>query len=102
MATYYFDCVKKSCGCTKQSRLVNYLDSLRVREEETSEDHEFHEPFRRNGGRRMSTEQFAIVDEAFRLNIKKPKAVLEYFVNKALQNPTAGAFCVLPDSFSNY
>jgi hypothetical protein len=75
MATYYFDCVKKSCGCTKQSRLVNYLDSLRVREEETSEDHEFHEPFRRNGGRRMSTEQFAIVDEAFRLNIKKPMTI---------------------------
>jgi hypothetical protein len=23
-------------------------------------------------------------------------------VNKALQNPTAGAFCVLPDSFSKY
>jgi hypothetical protein len=81
---------------------VTSLDFLLVREEETSEDHVFHDTFRRNGGRGMSTEQVAIVDEAFRLNIKKPKAVLEYFVNKALQNPTAGAFCFLPDSFSNY
>jgi hypothetical protein len=99
-ASYYFDCVKKSCGCTKQWRLVTSLDSLLVREEETSEDHVYHDTF--HSGRGMSTEQAAIVDEAFRLNIKKPKAVLEYFVNKALQNSTAGAFCVLPDSFSNY
>jgi hypothetical protein len=70
------------------------LESLLVREQETSKDHVFHE-FRQNGGRGMS-----IIDEAFRLNI--PKAVLEYFVNKALQNPTAGEFSVLLDSFSNY
>jgi hypothetical protein len=50
----------------------------------------------------MSTEQVAIVDEAFRLNIKKPKAVLDYFVNKALQNPTAGESCVLHKSFINH
>jgi hypothetical protein len=101
-AAYYFDCVKKSCGCTKQWRLVTALDSLLVREEETSEDHSFHENFLRNGGRGMSTEQVAIVDEAFRLNIKKPKAVLDYFVNKALQNPTAGESCVLHKSFINH
>ena len=27
-AASYFDCVKKSCGCTKQWRLVTALDSL--------------------------------------------------------------------------
>ena len=100
-AAYYFDCVKKSCGCTKQWRLVTALDSLLVTEEETLEDHSCHENFRRNGGRGMSTEQVAIVDEAFRLKIKKPKAVLDYFTNKALQNPTAGAFGVLPESFTD-
>lgn len=93
-ASYYFDCVKKSCGCTKQWRLVTALDSLLVTEEETSEDHICHDNFRRNGGRGMSTEQVAIVDEAFRIGIKKPKSVLKYFRDKALQNPTAGAFCV--------
>lgn len=49
----------------------------------------------------MSIEQVAIVDEAFRLKIKKQKAVLDYFTNKALQNPTAGAFDVLPESFTD-
>ena len=100
-ASYYYECVKKSCGCTKQWRLVTALDSLLVTEEETSDDHTCHENFRRNGGRGMSTEQVAIVDEAFRMNIKKPKAVLNYFRNKALQDPTAGAFCVLPDTVIN-
>jgi hypothetical protein len=101
-AAYYFDCVKKSCGCTKQWRLVTAIDSLLVTEEETFDDHSCHENFRRNGGRGMTIEQVAIVDEAFCLKIRKPKAVLNYFVNKALQNPTAGAFFVPPDSFTDY
>lgn len=89
-ASYYFHCVKKSCGCNKQWRLVTLLDSLLVSEEESTEDHICHDNFRRNGGRGMSTEQVAIVDEAFRIGLKKPKLVLKYFQDKALQNPTVG------------
>ena len=91
-AAYYFYCVKKSCGCSKQWRLVTALDSLLVTEEETSGDHHDHDKFLRNGGRGMSAEQVEIVEEAFRLHIKKPKSVLNYFRDIALRNPTTGAF----------
>ena len=68
------------------------LDSLLVTEEETSGDHHDHDKFLRNGGRGMSAEQVEIVEEAFRLHIKKPKSVLNYFRDIALRNPTTGAF----------
>jgi hypothetical protein len=69
---------------------VTALDSLLVTEKETSGDHLDHNKFLRNGGRGMSAEQVEIVEEAFRLHIKKPKSVLNYFI--AHRNPTTGAF----------
>ena len=101
-ASYYYHCIKVSCGCTMQWRLVTALDSLLVTEEVTSGGHVSHDNFRRNGGRGLSTEQVTIVDEAFRLGIKKPKFVLKYFEDKAIQNPTAGEFYYSTDTASDF
>lgn len=86
-ASYYYYCVKKSCSCTKEWRLVTALDSLLVTEEETSEDHVLREMYTKNGGRGSSFEQVKIVDESFRLGIKKPKFVIKFFERQALLNP---------------
>lgn len=89
-ASYNYYCVKKSCGCTKEWRLVTALDSLFVTEEETRADHICHEMYMRNGGRGLSFEQVQIVDESFLLGIRKPKFMIDFFKEKAILNPNAG------------
>ena len=91
-AAYYLYCAKKSFGCSKQWRLLTAFDSLLVTEEETSKDHHDHDKFLRNVGKGMSAEEVEIVVEAFKLHIKKPKSVLDYFRDIALRDPTTGAF----------
>ena len=81
-ASYYFYCSYKSCGCTKEWRLVTKLDSFDVTEEESIGDHSCHELFERNGGRGLSTIQVQIVDEAFMLGMSKPSIIIEFFNQK--------------------
>lgn len=91
-ASYYFYCAMKSCGCTKEWRIVTSYDSLIVREEESTGDHVFHDKLVRNGGRGMSFDQVKLVDQAFEMGIKKPKAVLDFIKKDALLHPDTGEF----------
>lgn len=80
---FYYTCVKKSCGCTKEWKLTTELDSYKVLEEESPGDHINHDKEERNGGRGLSFDQVKIVDEAFEIGVKKPLEVIEFFIEKA-------------------
>ena len=80
---FYYTCVKKSCGCTKEWRLSTALDSYEVMEDESPGDHINHDKEERNGGRGLSFDQVKIVDEAFEMGVKKPLEVIEFFMEKA-------------------
>ena len=78
--SYYWNCVLKSCGCTKEYRILsNRYDC----EEESEGDRICHELYIRNGGRGMSTGQVAIVNEASQMGSEKPKEFLKVFRAKA-------------------
>ena len=89
LSQYYY-CVKKSCGCTKQWRLVTSLDSHLVTEEESTGDHINHDKEQRNGGRGLSFDQVKIVDDAFAMGVKKPLQFIKVFERKAKLELEAG------------
>lgn len=82
---FYFHCVKRSCGCTKEWRLNTLLTSCAVTEEESTGDHINHDKEERNGGRGLSFDQVRIVDEAFAVGISKPFQFIKDFERKAKQ-----------------
>jgi hypothetical protein len=82
--------VKKSCGCTKQWRIVTSLDTSLVTEEESTGDHTNHDNERRNGGRGLSFDQVKIVDDAFADGVKKTMQFINRFERKAKEQLEAG------------
>lgn len=91
---FYFKCVKRSCGCTKEWRICTALDSYFVTEEESTGDHTNHEKEERNGGRGLSFDQVKMVDDAFAIGVKKPFQFIEYFTKTAKNLLEAGYFLI--------
>lgn len=89
-SSYYYSCVMKSCGCTKQWRFCTALDSYEVTEEESVGEHSHHDDMQRNGGRGLSFDQVRIVDEVHALKITKPLLIIEIFIKKAKELHEAG------------
>lgn len=81
--SFYYYCVKRSCGCTKEWRLNTVLTSCMVTEEESTGDHINHDKEERNGGRGLSFDQVKIVDDAFAVGILKPMQFIQVFERKA-------------------
>ena len=81
--SFYYYCVKRSCGCTKEWRLSTVLTSCMVTEEESTGDHINHDKEERNGGRGLSFDQVKIVDDAFAVGILKPMQFIQVFERKA-------------------
>lgn len=88
--TQYYYCVKKSCGCTKQWRLITSLYSHLVTEEETTGDHINHDKEERNGGRGLTFDRVKIVHDAFAVGVKKPMQFIKVFERKAKLELEAG------------
>ena len=86
--SYYWNCVFKSCGCTKEYRVVSNRYDGDIIEGES--DHICHELYVRNGGRCMSTGQVAIVNEASQMGSKKSKQFLKVFRAKAKDHMAIG------------
>lgn len=83
-SAFYFHCSFRGCGCEKQWRMVTSLISLEVWEEETVGVHTNHDLLQRNGGRGLSFEQVAILEECASLKISmKPLLLLNIFRAKA-------------------
>jgi hypothetical protein len=92
---FYYRCMKRSCGCTKEWRLVTALDSHLVTEEESTGDHINHDKEERNGGRGLSFDQVKIVDDAFAINVKRPLQVVEYFIKTVKDQQEAGMYLIV-------
>ena len=89
---FYYTCVKKSCGCTKEWRIATSLFSSVVCEEESEGEHTCHELFQRNGGRGLTFTQLKILNDATELGILTPKLILEHFLKKAQELLIEGIF----------
>jgi hypothetical protein len=81
--SFYYHCVKRFCGCTKEWRLNTEVGSHTVTEEESTGDHINHEKEERNSGRGLSFDQVKIVDDGFAVGIKKPMQFIKLFERKA-------------------
>ena len=81
--SFYYHCVKRFCGCTKEWRLNTALTSCLITEEESTGDHINHDKEKRNAGRGLSFDQVRIVDEAFAVGIIKPMQFVHVFESKA-------------------
>ena len=99
---FYYTCVKKSCGCTKEWRIATSMFSSIVCEEESQGEHTCHDFYKRNGGRGLTFAQLKILNDATELGILTPKLILEHFLKKAEEVLTEGnIFANINNLFTN-